>query len=285
MFSLAIYDTLTPGSLTGGKSVAGTGEIASDGTVGPIGGIQQKIVGARDAGAELFLVPAANCESAEGARNGDMRLVKVKTMHSALTSIQKWVEDPDAELPTCGGTRERARADSSRRRPGAGRRRAGDRVAPRRGGLGPAEPALRAGADPRAGPPRAGTWPPRWASTPTSAAGSLTPVEQDSLPAGRRLEETLDAIVWPAEVAGCAAVVERLVLPPGADDQAPEDPGSGRGVRPRAPRRPRGPDRRRCDARRGDVLCLAAARARRPALGGGRPGPGAGAGRPAAGHA
>ena len=102
MFSLAIYDTLTPGSLTDGHAVAGTGGIASDGTVEPIGGIQQKIVGAREAGADLFLVPADNCGDAGGARNGDMRLVKVETMHSALESIESWVGDPDAVLPTCG---------------------------------------------------------------------------------------------------------------------------------------------------------------------------------------
>jgi len=57
-----------------------------------------------------------------------------------------------------------------------------------------------------------------------SAEGSLTPVEQDQLPAGNRLEETLQSIEWPPEVAGCAAVVERLVLPPDADAALPEDP-------------------------------------------------------------
>lgn len=61
MFSLAIYDVLTPGSLTGGRPIAGTGEISAEGEVGPIGGIQQKIAGADRDGAELFLVPAANC--------------------------------------------------------------------------------------------------------------------------------------------------------------------------------------------------------------------------------
>jgi len=57
----------------------------------------------------------------------------------------------------------------------------------------------------------------------SSAAGSLTSVEQDQLPADRTLEQTLENIMWPAEVFGCAAVVERLVLPPGADDAMPED--------------------------------------------------------------
>jgi len=101
MFALGIYDTLTPGSLTGDQSVAGTGTIDVDGNVGPIGGIQQKIVGARESGAELFLVPKDNCGEAIQARNGDMRLVRVDTMHTAVEAIEDWVEDPDAALPAC----------------------------------------------------------------------------------------------------------------------------------------------------------------------------------------
>ncbi|MBU2072821.1 MAG: PDZ domain-containing protein, partial [Actinobacteria bacterium] len=76
IFSLAIYDTLTRGSLTGGGAVAGTGTIDLDGNVGPIGGIQQKIAGAERDGAELFLVPAANCVDALGVDDGDPRLVR-----------------------------------------------------------------------------------------------------------------------------------------------------------------------------------------------------------------
>ncbi len=101
MFSLAIYDTLTPGSLTDGQIIAGTGEIAPTGEVGPIGGIQQKVVAARESGAELFLVPEANCEDALGADNGDMRLVRAETMHDARLAIEAWTADHDAELPRC----------------------------------------------------------------------------------------------------------------------------------------------------------------------------------------
>ena len=103
MFSLGIYDTLTPGSLTGGKTIAGTGTVDAAGNVGPIGGIQQKIVGARDAGAKLFLVPPDNCAEALGAPNGDLRLVKATTMHDALQAVKTWVKNPSATLPSCKG--------------------------------------------------------------------------------------------------------------------------------------------------------------------------------------
>ena len=67
-----------------------------------------------------------------------------------------------------------------------------------------------------------------------SAAGSLTPVEQDQL-ASEVLEQTLESIVWPDEVAGCAALVERFVLPPGVDDDLPEDSEEARRSRVRTP--------------------------------------------------
>ncbi len=104
MMSLAIFDTLTPGSLTDGAAIAGTGTITPSGKVGPIGGIQQKIVGARDAGAELFFVPADNCDGFGGVDTGDMRLAKATTMHRAVETVAAWVADHDAPLPSCKDT-------------------------------------------------------------------------------------------------------------------------------------------------------------------------------------
>ena len=101
IFSLAVYDTLTEGSLTGGHEIAGTGEIAPDGTVGPIGGIQQKIAGSREDGADLFIVPIDNCAEALGADNGDMRLMMARTMHDVRTSLEAYAADEDAPLPSC----------------------------------------------------------------------------------------------------------------------------------------------------------------------------------------
>ena len=58
----------------------------------------------------------------------------------------------------------------------------------------------------------------------SAAQGSLTPVEQDQLTPDRPLERVLESVTWPPAVSGCAAVVERLVLPPGMDAQIPDDP-------------------------------------------------------------
>jgi len=57
-----------------------------------------------------------------------------------------------------------------------------------------------------------------------TGAGSLTPVQQEALPDDRPLEETLQQIMWPEDVAGCAAVLERLTLPPEAERDLPDDP-------------------------------------------------------------
>lgn len=100
MFSLAIYDTLTPGSMTGGATVAGTGELLPDGQVGPIGGIAQKIAGAQEAGAQLFFVPKDNCPDVKDL-DPDLRLVKATTMHEARLALEKWSKDHDADLPAC----------------------------------------------------------------------------------------------------------------------------------------------------------------------------------------
>ncbi len=101
MLSLATYDVLTPGSLTDGETLAGTGTLAADGSVGEIGGIDQKIAAARDDGAQLFMVPPGNCGDAIDAPNGDMRLVRAETMPDALAAIKDWSADHDADLPTC----------------------------------------------------------------------------------------------------------------------------------------------------------------------------------------
>lgn len=87
MFALGIIDKLTPNDLTGGRIVAGTGTIDSQGNVGAIGGIQMKTIGARRAGATVFLAPAANCVEAKANQPAGLELVKVNTLEDALTAL------------------------------------------------------------------------------------------------------------------------------------------------------------------------------------------------------
>jgi Lon-like protease len=88
MFALGIIDKLTKLDLTGGKFIAGTGEIEASGKVDAIGGIQQKMVGARNAGATVFLTPASNCADTKGAVPAGLRLVKVSTLAQAVSYLQ-----------------------------------------------------------------------------------------------------------------------------------------------------------------------------------------------------
>lgn len=87
MFTLGIIDTLTPGQLNGGRHIAGTGTIDDKGTVGPIGGIQQKVVAARHDGATIFLTPSDNCVAAKQNRPAGLTLVRVATLTQALDRL------------------------------------------------------------------------------------------------------------------------------------------------------------------------------------------------------
>jgi len=87
MFALGTIDSIDPKDLTGGKVIAGTGTIDDEGTVGVIGGIAQKLVGAHDDGATYFLTPAGNCAEAKANQVDGLTLVKVGTIDSALDAL------------------------------------------------------------------------------------------------------------------------------------------------------------------------------------------------------
>jgi PDZ domain-containing protein len=101
MFALGIVDKLTPGNLTGGKFVAGTGTITDDGKVGPIGGIEMKTVGARDKGAQYFLTPKDNCAAAARDVPEGLTLVKVDTIDDAMSALKDIRGGKTADLPKC----------------------------------------------------------------------------------------------------------------------------------------------------------------------------------------
>ena len=107
MFALGIIDRLTPGALTGGEDIAGTGTIEADGTVGPIGGIRQKLYGARESGAAYFLAPESNCAEVVGHIPDGLQVIATSTLEDALAALEVIADDGDvAALPGCQITGE-----------------------------------------------------------------------------------------------------------------------------------------------------------------------------------
>ncbi|MFJ8753364.1 S16 family serine protease [Streptomyces sp. NPDC102441] len=102
-FSLGIIDKLSDngsgGNLTGGRTIAGTGTIESDGTVGPVGGVSLKTQAARRDGATVFLVPKAECNEAKAERPEGLRLISVTTLKSAVSSLRAL--DQGGKAPGC----------------------------------------------------------------------------------------------------------------------------------------------------------------------------------------
>jgi len=88
ILALAIYDKLTPGALTGGNKIAGTGTVTPEGTIGPIGGIRQKLYGAVRAGAKWFLAPSDNCDEVVGHIPDGIRVIKVSDLHDSLKAVK-----------------------------------------------------------------------------------------------------------------------------------------------------------------------------------------------------
>lgn len=101
MFALGVIDRLTPGEMTGGQVIAGTGTMSLGGAVGPIGGIQQKLVGAREAGAEYFLAPEANCGEVVGSVPDGLQVVRISTLTDARAAVEAIGEGEAAGLPSC----------------------------------------------------------------------------------------------------------------------------------------------------------------------------------------
>jgi len=100
MFALGIVDKLTPGSLTGGRHIAGTGTVDDAGQVGPIGGITQKMIGAREAGATVFLSPPGNCSEAKQTKPEGLRLVRANSLTSAVRALDR-IRDGRPGVPRC----------------------------------------------------------------------------------------------------------------------------------------------------------------------------------------
>jgi PDZ domain-containing protein len=99
MFALGIIEKVGPADLTGKRFVAGTGTIDPSGKVGPIGGIQLKMIAARDAGASVFLAPAGNCADVRGAIPKGLQVIKVATLDDALRDLKALQQG--TPVPSC----------------------------------------------------------------------------------------------------------------------------------------------------------------------------------------
>ncbi len=100
MFALGIVDKLTPGDLAKGRHIAGTGTIAADGSVGAIGGIRQKLAGARRSGAELFLMPKVHCDEAAGHIPDGLTVVPIASLTDSVHAVEDWTAGkPVASCP------------------------------------------------------------------------------------------------------------------------------------------------------------------------------------------
>ncbi len=236
MFALAIYDKLTPGALTGGKKIAGTGEIAPDGTVGPIGGVRQKMAGAAQHDAKIFLVPAANCAEAADGDDFGMKLVKITKLDDAICSLEALGQGSRGE-----GADVQLMPDSPLRRAAlemeAYVAADGWDQAPRlfalvaTADLVSQQPDLADQLVDDAGEHHARSS--RTAYRPTADSRTCSPRSPG-----------------PTAVMGCAAVLERIMLPPEAEDGAARRPRRDVHGGRRAPGPPRGTPRRRRHPRR-----------------------------------
>ena len=100
--TLGIIDELTENDLTAGKIIAGTGTINYLGEVGPIGGIRQKLEGAKNGGAQLFLAPIDNCDEITSDNYKSMPVVAVTNVASAMKAIETFTKTGSIKgLKTC----------------------------------------------------------------------------------------------------------------------------------------------------------------------------------------
>jgi PDZ domain-containing protein len=98
MFALGIIDKLTPGSLNGGLNISGTGTIDNLGNVGPIGGIRQKLFGAKNTGSTLFLAPEANCDAVVGNTPDGIAVFAIDSLNEATDVLSYLVDHPTAQV-------------------------------------------------------------------------------------------------------------------------------------------------------------------------------------------
>lgn len=102
IFALGVIEKLTPEDLLAGRTVAGTGTMDRAGHIGPIGGIDEKLIAARRAGATIFLAPSENCDDVHHIPKG-LTLYSVSTLREAVSVLK----DSTTAIPHCTWQRNR----------------------------------------------------------------------------------------------------------------------------------------------------------------------------------
>lgn len=113
MFAVGIVDQLDAADLTHGLTIAGTGAIDGDGNVGQVGGVEQKVEGARRTGATYFFVPDEEAQDAVDAAPPGMTVIGVKTLHEAVLELRELATPEDSGNPN-SGDKQRAVKDCSK---------------------------------------------------------------------------------------------------------------------------------------------------------------------------
>ena len=90
MMALNVYNNLIPEDITNSMIIAGTGTIEIDGSVGPVGGIKQKVIAAKRAGAELIIVPVPNFDEAKLLETDKTKIIAVQSFTEALQVISEY---------------------------------------------------------------------------------------------------------------------------------------------------------------------------------------------------
>lgn len=101
IFALGIVDQLTPGGITGGQVIAGTGALSFSGDVVPIGGVKQKMYGAVRDGAHWFLAPVDNCADVIGNEPKGLEVIPVATLAEGVSAVEAIAKGQTADLPSC----------------------------------------------------------------------------------------------------------------------------------------------------------------------------------------
>lgn len=101
MFALGILDALEPGDLAGTHHVSGTGTISADGLVGPIGGVELKMLAAKDSGADLFLLPDGNCQEALGQVPDGLSVISVRDLDEAVAAVERLNQEETFPALSC----------------------------------------------------------------------------------------------------------------------------------------------------------------------------------------